>query len=41
VRASGKVLKPVTIIKARAAFETFTMVRQKLVKPITVQPTRR
>jgi Protein of unknown function (DUF2971) len=41
VKASGKVLKPVTVLKARPAFSTFTMVRQKLVKPITVPPTRR
>jgi hypothetical protein len=40
VKASGKVLKQVTIIKARPAFETFTMVRQKLVAPITVRPSR-
>jgi len=40
VKTSGKVLKPVTILKARPAFQTFTMVRQKLVTPLTVPPSR-
>ena len=40
VTASRRVLKPVTIFKARPAFETFTMVRQKLVTPITIKPSR-
>jgi len=31
VKASGKVVKPITIIKARPAFRTFTMVRQRRV----------
>lgn len=34
----GKVDHSVTIIKARAAFESFTMVRQKAVVPIVVGP---
>lgn len=41
VKASGKVLKPVTIVKARPAFRTFTMVRQRRVTPITIKPSRR
>lgn len=41
VKGSGKVLKPVTIMKARPAFQTFTMVPQKRVTPLTVNPTRR
>lgn len=41
VRASGKVLEPVIVLKARPAFRTFSIVCQKLVKPITVSPTRR
>ena len=40
VKATRKVLKPVTITKARPAFKTFTMVPQKLVTPITVKPSR-
>lgn len=39
VKASGKVLSPVTICKARPAFQTFTMVRQNRVAPITVHPS--
>ncbi len=39
IRATGNALRPITIIKARAAFETFTMTRQKRVTPITVRPT--
>lgn len=40
VKASNKVLKSVTIIKARPAFQTFTMVRQRRVTTITVTPGR-
>lgn len=40
VKASGKVLKSVTIIKARPALQTFTMVRQMRVVPITVSPSQ-
>ena len=36
----GKVEKSVEIIKARPAFETFTIVRQKRVSPIIVLPTK-
>ena len=34
----GGLEHPVTIIKARTAFETFSIVRQKRVSPITVLP---
>lgn len=37
-RLVGDVEQSVTIIKARPAFETFSMVTQKRVKPIVVQP---
>lgn len=37
-RLVGKVEKSVEIIKARPAFETFTMVRQRKVSPIVVGP---
>lgn len=37
----GKVEKSVEIIKARPAFETFTMVRQKKISPIVVLPHKR
>jgi hypothetical protein len=40
VKASGKVIKPVTVIKARPAFQTFTMTPQKGVKALTVKPSR-
>lgn len=40
IKASRKVLKPITVFKARPAFRTFTMVRQKRVTPITIKPTR-
>lgn len=40
VKASGKVLEPVTIMKARPAFKTFTMIPQKLVTALTVKPSR-
>ena len=40
VKASGKVTKAVTVIKARPAFETFTMIPQKKVKALTVKPHR-
>ena len=36
----GTVQKSVEIVKARPAFETFTMVRQKKVSPIIVLPTK-
>jgi hypothetical protein len=39
-RLVGNVEKSVEIIKARPAFETFTMVRQKKVSPIVVRPSR-
>jgi len=37
----GEVDHPVTIMKARTAFDSFTMVRQQRVKPIVVKPRRR
>jgi len=37
-RLIGGVEKTAQIIKARPAFETFTMVRQKRISPITVLP---
>jgi hypothetical protein len=37
----GQVGQSVTIIKARAAFESFTIVRQKAVVPIVVSPKRK
>lgn len=40
VKASGKVIKPVTVIKARPAFQTFSMTQQKRVKALTVKPIR-
>ena len=40
VTASRKVLKPVTIIKAQPAFQTFTMVRQKRTTSIIIKPSR-
>lgn len=40
VKESGKVLEPVTVIKARPAFQTFTMTVQKKVKTLVVKPAR-
>jgi hypothetical protein len=39
-RLVGNVEKSIEIIKARPAFETFTMVRQKKVSPILVLPSK-
>lgn len=40
VKASGKVIKPVTVIKARPDFQTFTITPQKSVKALSVKPSR-
>jgi hypothetical protein len=37
-RVLGKVDQPIEIIKARAAFETFTMVQQQQFKPVKIMP---
>lgn len=40
IKAAGKLHHPITIVKARPAFQAFEMVRQQRISPITVRPTK-